>query len=310
MNKFQIAALLSVSAITSSAMASTHTLGDVFNGISKVVSKTTAPSGNATEETVSAPSGMLVKDLPDLPKLADKPYIRGLAKLDYGDILFTGNTRDKNSGLLGHETSDAEWLLRFQIAEAGNNKINLKFQQDAIKGKVFDRINTLSVFSNPYANQSEAFDLSKLDDVTRNNTHTLYAYTLNSHIKVPDEFVNKNGKIVFESEIGSIRKYRKVDRSNHPIISQVCYQTLNGALLLDKKATYSVKKGNIIDYSLSCYFNGAPDAVQTMKMSNELLPKSWTVYSVPDPLAKDAGQSYTVTNRDMFLYENEVYPAK
>jgi hypothetical protein len=292
-------------------MATTYTIGDVFSGISKVVSKVTGPSeGSSSSASSSAPSGVLVKDLTDLPKLVDKPYMRGLAKLDYGDILFTGNTREKNSGLLGHETSDAEWLLRFQIAEAGNNKINLKFQQDAIKGKVFDRINTLSVFSNPYASQSEAFELSKLDDATRNNTHTLYTYTLNSHIKVPDEFVNKNGKFVFESEVGPVRKYRKVDRSNHPIISQVCYQTLNGALLLDKKATYSVKKGNIIDYSLSCYFNGAPDAIQTMKISSELLPNSWTVYSVPDPLAKDAGKSYTITNRDMFLYENEVYPTK
>lgn len=310
MKKLHLATLLSLSIAASSAMAVTYTLGDVFNGISKVVSSATAPSDGASSlVSSSAPSGVLVKDLPDLPKLSDKPYMRGLAKLNYGDILFTGNIRDKNNGILGNEARDAKWLLRYRVAEPGSEKSNVKFQQDALKGKIFDRINTLSVFSNPYASQSEAFDLSKLDDATRNDTNTLYAYNLNSHIKVPDEFVNKNGKFVFESEIGPIMKYRK-DGSYHTVISQVCYQMINGAFLLDKKATYSVKKGNIIDYSLSCYFNGAKDAIQTMNMSSGLLPNSWTVYSIPDPLAKDAGKSYTITNRDMFLYENEVYPAK
>ena len=94
----------------------------------------------------------------------------------------------------------------------------------------------------------------------------------------------------------------------------VCYEMINGKILDDKKSTYSVKKGNIVDYQTTCYFGGTirknDNMIKSINPFNEALPSSWKAYKVPDPLAKDAGKSYTITNRDMFLYENEVYPAK
>lgn len=314
MNKFQIAALLSVSAIASSAMATTYTLGDVFSGISKVVSKATAPSGNAAEETVSIPSGVLVKDLPDLQKLSDKAFLRGLAKIEYGEII-PGD--GKNRRTIGFDAGSAPYALGVIIQdyqEGRNSARSTTFQKDALTGKVYDRSSTLTAVSNPYANQTEAFDLSKLNESTRNNMSAIYTYTLKTHIKIPNEFVNKSGKFVFETHHSPVMLYNGYLLTNpkKKDNNSICYQMINGAFLSDAKASYSVKKGNIVDYSLACYIAGntKPNTIQDIKQSSDLLPRSWTVYSVPDPLAKDAGQSYTITNRDMFLYENEVYPAR
>ena len=315
MSKLHFAALLSVSIVGSSAMATTYTLGDVFSGISKVVSKATGPSeGSSSFASSSAPSGVLVKDLPDLPKLAEKPYMRGLSKLDYGEIV---PGEGKNRRTIGFDAGSAPYALGVIIQdyqEGRNSDRSITFQKDALKGKVYDRSSALSVISNPYASQAEAFDLSKLNESTRNNMSTIYTYTLKTHIKIPDEFVNKSGKFVFETHHSPVMVYNGYLLTNPKKKDNnfLCYQMINGNFLSGAKANYSVKKGNIVDYSLACYFAGNtnPNTIQDIKQSSDFLPRSWTVYSVSDPLAKDAGKSYTITNRDMFLYENEVYPAK
>ena len=319
MKKLNIA-LLSLSLAASSAMAVTYSLGDVFNGISKAVSSATAPSDGASSSvSSSAPSGVLVKDLPDLPKLADKPFIRGLAKLDYGEIERYVDTSPKNSSRLGLTGASGTDYIRQFLIPGNYTAVSLVIQADATKKKMLDRSGVLSTISNPYANQNIAFDLSKLDDVTRNSEKSIYTYALNTHFKIPDEYV-KNGKFVFESQYGPVSSSYQNYSERIPmatVTSQQCYHMINNQFLSDKKGTYSVKPGNIVDYTLTCYFAGQVEPTTTsqftIKSINEfsnVLPKSWKVSAVPDALAKNEGKSYVLTNRDMFLYEKEVYPAK
>lgn len=314
MKKLNIA-LLSLSLAASSAMAVTYTLGDVFNGISKVVSSATASSdGSSSSVSSSAPAGVLVKDLPDLPKLADKPFLRGLSKIDYAEL--GRENRSKNDELMTYSATDGSGCLRamFNTGTKNNNVIR-NFQNDAVNGKTFVRNSPITGFSNPYANDKKAFDLSSLNEATRTDHGTIYTFRLKTHFKIPNEFV-KNGKFVFEAETPGVMTYSQKIPGTRMNSEMVCYEMIDGKILDDKKSTYSVKKGNIVDFQTTCYFGGTneKDGKQSMISSinsfNEALSSSWKVYSVPDPLAKDAGKSYTITNRDMFLYENEVYPAK
>lgn len=319
MKKLSLSTFISIGLITTSASAVTYTIGDVFSGISKAVSSVTAPSdGSSSSVSSSASAGVLVKDLPDLPKLADKPFLRGLSKIDYAEIQRPKGS--KNCYRISSLNCSGRCIIGQLAKNYQNRSEALEFQDDAANKKPFERSNKLSTFSNPYANQSSAFDLSKLDEVTRNDDYHVYTYTINTHFKIPDEFI-KNGKFVFEAQTPAVQTY---NRGNVALITgsnsgfnQLCYHKINNNFLTDKKATYLVKKGNIVDYSLTCYFSGdsgskkiLPSTIQSIRESNEILPKSWTAYSVPDPLAKEAGKSYTLTNRDMFLYEYEVYPAK
>lgn len=312
MKKLHLAALLSLSLAASSAMAVTYTLGDVFNGISKVVSSATASSdGSSSSVGSSAPAGVLVKDLPDLPKLAEKPFLRGLSKIDYAE-LDRHNTSQQNNRLMSYAATNGSGCLRAIQRPGGDEKALRNFQDDAVNGKIFVRTNPITGFSNPYANDKKAFDLSSLNEATRIDQGNIYVYTLKTHFKIPDEFV-KNGKFVFESETTGVMTY-SAKKSNQDYSEMVCYEMINGKILDDKKSTYSVKKGNIVDYQTTCYFGGTirknDNMIKSINPFNEALPSSWKAYKVPDPLAKDAGKSYTITNRDMFLYENEVYPAK
>jgi hypothetical protein len=276
------------------------------------------PNGHSST-TASAPAGVLVKDLTGLPKLSDKPFVRGLAKLDYGEIErpFGGNT--KNNSRLGMGGADGTDYIRKFLIPGTYNAVSMVFQEDARKKKMLDRSGVLNTISNPYANQNTAFDLSKLDEVTRNSKQSIYTYTLHTHFKIPDEYV-KNGKFVFESQYGPIQYSYQNYSALIPmatVTSQQCYQMINNEFLSDKKGTYSVKQGNIVDYTLTCYFAGQVEptttsqfTIKSIKEFNNVLPKSWKVSAVPDTLAKDEGKSYVLSNRDMFLYEKEVYPAK
>lgn len=279
----------------------------------------TAASRNNVEANTSGAAEVLVKDIPDLPKLSDKPYLRGASKINYGEMLFGGNVNtNKNTRAIGFEDGSGSHILETIIGDykgtGFTNRANA-FQKDAQTRKIFTQNNTLSVISNPSAGQAEAFNLSNIDDIARNNLLTVYTFDLKSHIKIPNEFVNKNGKFLFASNDGPIMLYygnsagsggKRKDKN------AICYQMINGDLLSGDKGTYSVKKGNIVDYTLACYFAGnvKPNTMQDIRQVKDMIPKSWEVYSVPDTSAKDIGKKYTVTNRDMFLYENEVHSAK
>lgn len=315
MKKLHLATFLSIGLITTSASAVTYTIGDVFNGISKVVSSATASSdGSSSSVSSSAPAGVLVKDLPDLPKLSDKPFLRGLSKIDYAELNRNNVTSQKNAKLMRYAATDGWGCIRAMNRHRDVDVI-MNFQKDALDSKTFVRSNPLSGFSNPYANDKKAFDLSSLNEATRIDYQSIYTYTLKTHFKIPDEFV-KNGKFVFESETSGVMHYSTDIKGTMMASEQVCYEFINGQILADKKSTYTVKKGNMIDYQTTCYFggtNGKNDKMNMIKSIdrfNEVIPSAWKVYAVPDPLAKDAGKSYTITNRDMFLYENEVYPTK
>ncbi|MDP3465220.1 MAG: hypothetical protein Q8R86_05555 [Sulfuricurvum sp.] len=317
MKKRHLAALLSLSLAASSAMAVTYTLGDVFNGISKVVSSATASSdGSSSSVSSSAPAGVLVKDLPDLPKLAENPFLRGLSKIDYAELDRNDGWQTQNNRLMTYAATNGSGCLRAMFDPGTkNNNVIRNFQNDAVNGKTFVRTNPITGFSNPYANDKKAFDLSSLNEATRADHGNIYTFRLKTHFKIPNEFV-KNGKFVFEAETPGVMTYSQKIPGTRMNSEMVCYEMINGKILDDKKSTYSVKKGNIVDFQTTCYFGGTneKDGKQSMISSinsfNEALPSSWTVYAVPDPLAKDSGKSYKLTNRDMFLYENEVYPAK
>lgn len=308
-------ALLSLSLVASSTMATTYTLGDVFSGISKAVSSVTS-DGSSSSGSSLAPAGVLVKDLPDLPKLADKPFLRGLSRIDYAELNRNNITSPQNNKLMSFAATDGTVCLR-DIYDPSVKTVSaiLNFQNDAVNGKTFVRTNPITVFSNPYANDRKAFDLSPLNEITRIDAQSIYTYTLKTHFKIPNEFV-KNGKFIFESESPGVMNYRKDIQGTNMRSQQMCYEIINGKILDDKKATYTVKKGNIVDYQTTCYFSGTngkydkENLIKSINPFNEIIPSSWKAYSIPDPLAKDAGKSYTITNRDMFLYENEVYPAK
>lgn len=302
--------LLGLAVVSTIVSAKEYTIGEVVSGVGGFF------GGLTGSGTSNVPSGILVKDLPDLPKLTDKPFLRGLAKFDYSEIDRHGPSSKKNMDMIGWAAADGIGCLR--LLQNGYNthpKVAINFQNDAKNGKTFIHTNPVSGFSNPYANDKKAFDLSSLNEVTRVNHQTIYTYTLKTHFKIPDEFV-KNGKFVFESETTGIRYYTQDIKGTMMKSQQMCYEMINGQILNDKKATYTAQKGNIVDYQTTCYFGGTngkndkTNMIQSITPFNEVIPSSWKVYSVSDPLAKDAGKSYALTNRDMFLYENEVYPVK
>lgn len=304
MIKHGISTLLVLAVVSTTVSAKELTLGDVVGGIGSIL------GGLSNSATSNTPSGVLVKDLPDLPILADKPFVRGAAKIDYAELqrpYSSDNNKRMGSRALGGRGSMGLMIKDY-------DRHVLEYQADASGQKKFVRSSKLSGFSNPYANDSNAFELSKLNEATRNNGMSIYTYTLKTHFKVPDEFVTQ-GKVVFEADNPGVQTYVRGHVSSADKGSgfvQMCFHRINNEFLKGQKATYSVKKGNIIDYDLTCYFAGddgsnkfLPNTIQSIQESNEALSKSWTVYN-----SKDAGKSYILTNKDMFLYENEVNPVK
>lgn len=316
MKKLSLATYLLIGLVNTSASAVTFTLGDVFNGISKAVSSVTAPS----DTVASAPSGLLVKDIKDLPQLTNKPFIRGVALLNYAELERELNS--ENNRRMGGIWPDGRYLIGELVKNYGSyQRVAQAFQDDVAGKKKFNRSVELKGASNPYANDNNAFELSKLNDATRKNSMSIYTYTLKTHFKIPDQYVT-NGKFVFESDNPGVKNYLRghvaMDPGSDQGFAQICYERINNDFLHDQKSVYSVKKGNIIDYSITCYFGGddgtnrsrTDNTIQPIKETNSILPKTWTIHKIKDPLSKSDGASYTLTNKDMFSFENEVYPTK
>lgn len=307
--KFTCLFILSTSATINDLSAATFSLGDVFNGLTNIVSQ----NSDKTSEPQT-----LVKDSKDGPILSSKPYLRGLASIDYSRIS-TRQDSNKYGGLYESAArSHAAPMINHYITHAQESKGLRVLLNDATK-KIHlerDKEETKKVYSNPYSNNVSVFDLSKLNDFGRSEYQSFYNYEIKTHIKLPEQYI-KNGKVVFEDLRGPAIVYsRGADSYNS--FSQVCFQKIDGKFMPDKKMTITVSKENTVDYSISCYFGGYPtvpelgigqgrkDSLKDISEAQSVLPLYWNVYAIPSPLDKGEPEKYKITSKDIFLYEKEV----
>lgn len=313
MNKKTFNLLILCFALTStSAFAKEYTIGDIVGGIGDYFGGlSNSSNASSSGEVRSNQSEMLVKDLTDLPKLSDKPFVRGVSKLDYAEMHLNNEVNRKNYHLAGGNTRGeyAIWLL----SRSSNQVLAQNLIKDLKTKKVFDKDNTMSVYSNPSATFEGLFDLTKINEIQRTNPLKMYTYALSTHFKIPNELVDKKGQVIIESPNFPIYIATTRGDSSYSLGSEVCHQMINNDFLKDTKGVYSVKKGNILDYQIVCYFAGElpqesrkTNSLQSLSFYQKNLPKEFKVYSTADSSAN----SYTLSNRDIFLYANEFNPAK
>lgn len=305
--KLMISTIVCVPVLSSSAIATTFSLSDVFNGISNAVSSPT-----------SSEPPVLVKDMQNGPVLSSKPYLRGLASINYSSIPIRQNF---NKDLEEHVSNHAATLLDYYQRYAQESRGLRVLLKDAT-GKIHlvrYKEDTKKVYSNPYSNNISVFDLSKLNDFGRSEYLSFYNYEIKTHIKIPEQYI-KNGKVIFEDVRGPAIVYSRQGGPGRAYNSfaQICFQKIDGKFMTESKMTIPVSKENTIDYSISCYFGGYPtvpslgigegnkDSLKDISEAQSVLPSFWNVYTIPGPLDKKEPEKYKITSKDIFLYEKEV----